>query len=134
MYEKISDLWPPLKELNPEMKSIFKSPTFKHYTFHIAPPTDITDYSPIEISENLKCTDTAKTTSHLCCYTPALAPPLWPNGNQNNPAENNISPRRHVVERLTLGSSSKNTFPLYDFNGDFYLKFIALECYGNHLF
>ena len=89
---------------------------------------DMSDYTPIEISEHIKCTGIIAITSHSFYYTPAFDPPPY----DINPIKNNINPRRHIVERLTLGSVPKNTFPLYDFNGDFYLKFIALECYGIH--
>ena len=131
--EKISDLWPLREKLLPDtLRSKLKSPTFKHYTFMQHLP--LMFQTIIQLLYLINATSIFFRAIMHVVYLPSLIHRhfrrivqlvRWGNGNVA---------RKHVLERLTMESLSKNSFLLYDFNGDYYLKFIALECYGNHLF
>lgn len=128
----IFELWPIDKDLNSKtIHPIFKCPTFHSYKFRQSPPTCVTDYFPISIPSIAKCTDVLLGKS-LLHYSPALDPPNWPRIEEN--CKKPQQEHNKIVEKLTLSSSSKSNYPLYDFNGDFFLKFFVLECYGIILF
>lgn len=114
-----------------QSKSKIKCPTFRNYLFRQLPPIEIFDYYPIDIPKYSKCSVSYPKNSRYC-YTPALDPPLWLDCNSIH--SNRIEFKRDTVEKLTIHSSPNSGFPLYDFNGDFYLKFFVLECYGTTKF
>lgn len=105
----------------------FKCPTFRSYKFRQSPPLCVTDYFPISIASIDKSTDRGLGKSSLH-YTPALDPPKWPRIEEDFKKLQPVHEK--TIEKLTLTSSSKSNYPLYDFNGDFFLKFFVLECYG----
>lgn len=123
-------LWPNLKDQSLEEPKVnVKCPTFKNYIFRQYPPTYITDYYPIDIPKISKCSDIRS----IRCqnyFIPVHDPPSWPDANHLGHSD--VRVQRQSIEKLTVHSSSKSTYPLYDFNGNFYLKFFVLECYGTN--
>lgn len=126
----LSDFWPMREKFKSKSDHPkLKCPTFRSYTFRQDPPTDITEYYPLTIPSNLNSSDenSKKTSFH---YVPVHDPLTWSNFEKDL---HDLKQREEkIVEKLTLGSSSKSNFSLFDFNGDFFLKIIVLECYGNN--
>lgn len=125
----LSDIWPVYNNSKSEScRPKLKCPTFRSYLFRQLPPEDVSDYFPISIPGSSKFNDKGSN-KYSYHYTPAYDPPKWPKSEKESKKSKNTE-EKVVVDKLTLNSVSKNSFPLYDFNGDFFLKFMVLECYG----
>ena len=103
-----------------------RAPTFRNYIFRKPPPVTLTAYFPMYIQPNSKCCGEI---SKLCSYhyTPAYDPPSWLSTQSFKELK---KAEEKIVDQLTMESLSKGSFPLFDFTGDFFVKFIVLECYG----
>jgi hypothetical protein len=127
----LSDIWPIFD--NSKYKSEggkLKSPTFRSYIFRQSPPTDVTDYLPIVVPLNLNCYD-GNSKSYSYHYSPVHNPPIWPSSEKS--FKELKTTEEKTADKLTVDSAPKCSFPLFDFSGDFFLKFIVLECYGTFL-
>lgn len=124
----LSDTWPMFENLKSKSDySKLKCPTFRSYVFRHSPPAEVTDFFPLPIPINSKCYEgNSKTCPYH--YTPAQDPPIWPSSNKT--AKEFKKTEEKIIDNLTIDSAPKSILPLFDFIGDFFLKFIVLECYG----
>lgn len=124
----LTDIWPTFENYMDSKSDLqkLKSPTFRNYIFRKSPPADVSDYFPISVPLNSKCHDESSKLSSYH-YTPAHSPPAWPTEDYFKELKKF---EEKIVDELTIDSASKGSFPLFDFSGDFFLKFIVLECYG----
>ena len=128
----LSDIWPTFENLKSKSDHPkLKYPTFRSYIYRQSPPNDVAEYFPIPVAPKSKCYDGY---SKICSYhyTPAQDAPIWPSSGKT--VKELKKSEEKIIDRLTLDSASKSNFPLFDFIGDFFLKFIVLECYGTILY
>lgn len=125
--DSVSDLWPVPFGANLAKYTRLKCPNFKYYIFRSLPPLEIVDYFPILVDIRSYSIENFSN-SKICNYEPVFDPPNWDEFEMKRSTK-----KLHEVgafDVLTLSPSSKESFPLYNYNGDFYLKIMALECYG----
>ena len=126
--DSLSCLWPISGAIPEKHISKFRCPNFRSFTCRKPPPYEVIEYSPINLIENLHCTDN-HSRNIVCHYTPAYDPPFW----TDSPQPRLKDPNGQIMEKLTVASTLKSSYPLFEFKGDFYLKLIILECYGIHI-
>ena len=128
--DTLGTLWPNDVDSSSEQpKEKFKCPSFKNYIFRPPPPNNIVDYFIIDIPSFSNCSILSSSQKNNY-FIPAHDPPLWlESSTKKDKDHKGREPEKQIFEALTLNSIS-SSFPLYDFNGDFYLKIFILECYG----
>lgn len=114
-------------------------PSFRNYTYRHPPPIVDCNYQRQPPQDVKNCTDLSSLPSRyhrsrrLFHYTPNIDPPLLNLSSMQHCESTKSTALEDIIDRLSLNTKTAPSNPIYNFNGDFYLKIMTLESFGRNL-
>lgn len=131
----IYDLWSQqTKAFSQPNRIRITDPTFKNYTYRYPPPPVDSNYAVEPVSQVKQCLDLSvlnvRPDGRIFTYTPNIDPPLLKDfAHAGRTSSLKTTSLEDMIDCLSMNTKTAQSMEMYSFNGDFYLKIMAMEAF-----